>query len=112
MLKANYNFGPQRRVNGGLTVGHGGYFDGTLTEITWRGRVEPGATFLIEPTYSWNQVKTPYGEASAGKDMTSSNIKRAPLPVVRSRRVRRNSGSAGSMPAEPISGSRMTAAIS
>nr|MBA3269767.1 hypothetical protein [Acidobacteriota bacterium] len=61
-IRSSYNFGPQRRINGGLTAAYGGFFDGTLAEITWRGRVEPSPTLIVEPTFSWNRVQTPWGE--------------------------------------------------
>ena len=48
--KVSYQFGPQRPVNGNLDVTYGGFFDGTLTAVAWRGRVEMGAHFLVEPT--------------------------------------------------------------
>ena len=41
---------PQRPLSGSLTVTHGGFYDGTLDEVTWRGRVEIGPQFLVEPT--------------------------------------------------------------
>ena len=38
---------PQRPVSGTLD---GGFYGGTLREVTWRGRVEFGPRFLLEPT--------------------------------------------------------------
>ena len=60
--RINYQFGPQRPVNGGLNVAYGGFFDGTLTEVSWRGRVEMGAHYLLEPTISWNRAEMPWGD--------------------------------------------------
>jgi hypothetical protein len=60
--RASYSFGPQRPINGGLTAAYGGFYGGTLTELTWRGRVEASPVLLIEPTYSWNRATTPFGD--------------------------------------------------
>ena len=49
--------GLQRRISGGLTLGHGGFYDGTLTEVTWRGRVEFTPQFYAEPTLSLNRFE-------------------------------------------------------
>jgi hypothetical protein len=56
-----FSFSPQRPVSGTLTLTNGGFYDGTLNEVTWRGRVEFGAQFLVEPTVSLNYFDTPYG---------------------------------------------------
>jgi hypothetical protein len=58
----SYQFGPQRPVNGNLDVTYGGFFDGTLTAVAWRGRVEMGAHFLVEPTLSYNRGELPWGD--------------------------------------------------
>ncbi len=63
--KASYNLGPQHRVSGGITVSHGGFYGGTLTETSWRGRVELSPQFYIEPTLSRNHVEGPYGSGDA-----------------------------------------------
>jgi hypothetical protein len=62
--KVSYYMGPQRRVNGGITIGHGGFYDGTLTEVTWRGRIEFTPQFYLEPSVSRNRVLTPFGDAN------------------------------------------------
>jgi hypothetical protein len=59
--RVNYQFGPQRPINGGLNLTYGGFFGGTLREVSWRGRVELGAKFLVEPNISWNRVTTQFG---------------------------------------------------
>jgi Domain of unknown function (DUF5916) len=56
-----FSFSPQRPVSGTLTLTRGGFYDGTLNEVSWRGRVEFGAQFLVEPTISLNYFDTPYG---------------------------------------------------
>lgn len=60
--RLNYQFGPQRRINGGLDVTHGGFYGGTLTAVGWRGRVEAGPRLVIEPNVSWNRGTLPFGE--------------------------------------------------
>jgi len=59
--RVNYTFGPQRFVNGGLDVTYGGFYDGTLTAVAWRGRIELGKTYLVEPNLSWNRGELPWG---------------------------------------------------
>jgi hypothetical protein len=63
--KAGYQMGLQRRVSGAVTVGRSSFYDGTLTEATWRGRVEFTPQFYAEPTLSWNRVNAPYGSGNA-----------------------------------------------
>jgi len=60
--RLNYQFGPQRPINGGLDFVYGGFYEGTLTTLGWRGRVELGANYLIEPNISWNRGELPWGD--------------------------------------------------
>ena len=55
-VRGTYTLGQQRPVSGSIVTAYGGYYDGTLTELTWRGRVEFSSQFYIEPTISWNHV--------------------------------------------------------
>ena len=48
-----------------ITAGYGGFYDGTLTELTWRGRVEFTPQLYAEPTLSWNRIEAPYGNGNA-----------------------------------------------
>jgi hypothetical protein len=59
--KASYVLGPQRPVSGTLTVAGGGLYDGTLTEVSWRGRLEFSPQLYAEPTLAWNRVRGPFG---------------------------------------------------
>lgn len=52
-------------MSGTLTVNHGGFYSGTLREVTWRGRVEFGPRFYAEPTVSLNYFATPFGDGDA-----------------------------------------------
>ena len=63
--KVSYQMGLQRRVSGGITLGRGNFYNGTLTEVSWRGRVEFTPQFYAEPTLSWNRVDAPYGQGNA-----------------------------------------------
>ncbi|MGQ0735761.1 MAG: hypothetical protein ACT4QD_19165, partial [Acidobacteriota bacterium] len=63
-VQGNYTFGPQRRINGFLTIGHGSFYGGTLTEIGWRGRAELSARFYAEPGISWNRADGPWGRGN------------------------------------------------
>jgi hypothetical protein len=63
--KILYTSSPQRPVSGTLTLTYGGFYDGTLQEFTWRGRVEFGPRFYAEPTVSINKFKTPFGDGDA-----------------------------------------------
>jgi hypothetical protein len=60
-----YTSSPQRPVSGTLVLTRGGFYGGTLSEITWRGRVELGPQFQIEPTVSLNYFDTPWGKGDA-----------------------------------------------
>ena len=54
--EAMYMIGPQRRVNGAVWVGGGQFFDGTRTEIGYRGRVGVTSRLGIEPGIAFNWV--------------------------------------------------------
>jgi hypothetical protein len=62
--RASYVFGTQRRVSGTLIAARGSFYDGSLTEATWRGRVELGPQLIAEPTLSFNHVDGPYGRGN------------------------------------------------
>jgi hypothetical protein len=59
-----YTLGQQRPISGSITVGYSGFYDGTLTEFTWTGRVELSHQFYLEPILSWNHVDVPQGIAN------------------------------------------------
>jgi hypothetical protein len=56
---------PQRPVSGTLILTHGGFYGGTFNEVSWRGRVEFGPQFQVEPTVSLNNFDTPFGKGDA-----------------------------------------------
>ncbi len=63
--KLLFTTSPQRPVSGTLILTHGGFYGGTLNEVSWRGRVEFGPQFQVEPTISLNYFKTPWGDDDA-----------------------------------------------
>lgn len=63
--KLLYTSAPQRPLSGTLTINYGGFYSGTLKEVTWRGRVEFGPRFYAEPTISLNYFKTAFGDGDA-----------------------------------------------
>jgi hypothetical protein len=63
--RALVSVSPQRPVSGTLSLTRGAFYNGTLNEATWRGRVEFGAQFLVEPTISLNSFDTPWGSGDS-----------------------------------------------
>ena len=63
--KLLYTSSPQRLLSGTLTLNYGGFYSGTLKEITWRGRLEFGPRLYAEPTISLNYFNTPFGDGDA-----------------------------------------------
>ena len=64
-LKMLYTLAPQRPVSGTVILTHGGFYGGTLNEVTYRGRVEFGSQFYVEPILSLNYFDTPWGSGDA-----------------------------------------------
>ena len=62
---AAYTFGQQRPVSGSLTAARSGFYAGTLTELSWSGRVELTKQFYVEPQLSWNLVDVPQGRSNS-----------------------------------------------
>ena len=63
-LKGSYTFGPQRKVSGTAIARYGGFYEGTLHELSWKSRVEFSPQLYAEPTLSWNRVDVPWGKGS------------------------------------------------
>ena len=55
-VEARYQIGPQRRVNGSLWAGGGQFFDGTRTEVGYRGRIGVTSRLGVEPGIAVNWV--------------------------------------------------------
>jgi hypothetical protein len=61
-VQISYQLGQQRRVNGTIAVQAGGYYNGTLTAISYgSGRASVTRHLSIEPTISLNRVDLPAG---------------------------------------------------
>lgn len=60
-VEGRYTIGPQRRVNGTVFAGGGEFFDGTRSEVGYRGRVGVTSRLGIEPGLSFNWVDLPEG---------------------------------------------------
>ena len=61
LAKGTYALGTQRPISGTVILAHGSFYDGTLTEVTWRGRLDISPQLIAEPTVSFNHVVGPYG---------------------------------------------------
>jgi hypothetical protein len=61
-FRAVYVFGAQRRVSGSISGGHGSFYDGTNTEIGYRGLAEISSRFNIEPGATMNWIDIPSGQ--------------------------------------------------
>jgi hypothetical protein len=55
-VEARYTIGPQRKVSGTVSAGGGGFFDGTRTEVGYRGRIELTRRLGVEPGIALNWV--------------------------------------------------------
>ena len=71
-VSGTYTFGTQRKVSGSAVARRGSFYDGTLDELTWRGRVEFSPQLYAEPTVSWNRVDTPWGRGNT--NLLSSRV--------------------------------------
>ena len=61
MARATYTLGTQRPVSGALILAHGQFYNGTLTEVTWRGRLDVSPQLVAEPIVSFNRIDGPSG---------------------------------------------------
>ena len=81
-VRGSYNLGQQRPISGSLTALGGNFYDGTLTELTWRGRVELTQAVYLEPTVSWNRVTMPSGTANTNLMSTRATYSLSPRMFV------------------------------
>ncbi|MBI4264690.1 MAG: carbohydrate binding family 9 domain-containing protein [Acidobacteria bacterium] len=58
---ASYQFGPQRRIAGTVSVARGGLYTGTQTSAAYRGRVAVHPQLALEPQVSINWIDLPQG---------------------------------------------------
>ena len=87
-----YNLGTQRRLSGRLSAAYGSFFDGTLTEVGYGGRVELTSQISIEPRVSLNWIDLPYGDFTRRLVSTRATYTMTPRSFV-SALVQYNSGS-------------------
>ncbi|HEY8549294.1 MAG TPA: DUF5916 domain-containing protein [Vicinamibacterales bacterium] len=64
-VRGAYTLGSQRRISGDLAAAHGSFFNGTRTDLSYRGRAEISARLSVEPTISVNWVDLPSGSFTA-----------------------------------------------
>jgi hypothetical protein len=62
---AVYTLGSQRKISGEISTGHGGFYDGTRTDLSYRGRVELLPQLSLEPGITVNWIDVPQGETTA-----------------------------------------------
>ena len=60
-LRTSYEFGPQRRVSGTVSVGMGTFYDGRNAEVGYRGTLEISSRFNLEPGVTFNFIDLPAG---------------------------------------------------
>ena len=61
-VELSYQLGEQRRINGGVSLQTGGYFNGDITTLAFRrGRIAVLPQMSIEPSVSFNWIDTPQG---------------------------------------------------
>jgi hypothetical protein len=81
-VRGSYTRGLQRRMSGTLTLARGGFYDGTRSEVTFRGRVELPRQIYVEPTASWNRVEVTEGEADTNLVSTRTTVPISPRMFV------------------------------
>ena len=45
-----------RRISGSFEVGHGGYYDGTITTIDFSPYIKPNSKLSLSPGFEWNRI--------------------------------------------------------
>jgi len=62
-VTVSYSMGQQRRVSGTLSLQQGGFYDGTITAVSFTGtRVSILKQWSVEPSLSVNDVRLPAGD--------------------------------------------------
>ena len=57
-VRASYVLGPQRRFSGTISGGTGSFYDGTNTEVGYRGVIEISPRFNVEPGVTLNWIRS------------------------------------------------------
>jgi hypothetical protein len=71
-LEGSFTFGPQRKISGTASAVVGSFYDGRITEASWKSRVEFSPQFYAEPTITLNHVDVPWG--SGFSNLVSSRL--------------------------------------
>jgi hypothetical protein len=58
-VRGEYRLGPRHRVTGEIGGRVGGFYDGTLRELSYRGRVEVTSAVSLEPNLAFNRIDRP-----------------------------------------------------
>ncbi len=77
-VRTSYQFGPQRRISGWASAGHGSFFDGTRTEASLRSRAEITPRLSIEPQISMDWIDLPVGSFTS--TLVGSRVTYTPSP--------------------------------
>jgi hypothetical protein len=64
-VRGNYTLGTQRPISGDISAAHGSFYDGTRTDLAYRGRAEVTTRLSVEPGISVNWVDLPTGQFTA-----------------------------------------------
>jgi hypothetical protein len=64
-LNVSYSLAQQRAVSGSVSASYGGFYDGTRTAASYRGRVGFSPHLAIEPNATFNWVRLPQGNFNA-----------------------------------------------
>ncbi|MFP3948601.1 MAG: hypothetical protein ACOC8K_05935 [Gemmatimonadota bacterium] len=89
--EVGYSFGPQRFFSGSLSAGHGEFYDGDLTSVSFsRGRVELLRQLSLEPSVSYNRVELPHGSFETTLAVARVNYAFTPRGVKSSWSTRRS----------------------
>ena len=73
-VELSYRLGEQRRVNAGVSLQRGGYFNGNITTLAFqRGRIAVLPQMSVEPSVSFNWVDTPQGTFQTNLVVTRIN---------------------------------------
>ena len=59
--RATFQLSAARKVSGFVSFTVGEFYDGTILETSWRGRIEFSSQLSAEPTIAFNHVETPHG---------------------------------------------------
>ena len=77
-LSTQYQFGPQRRLSGSLTLARGGFFEGHKTEAGYRGLIVVSPRLTLEPGITFNWLDLPVGRATTRLITNRTNLTLSP----------------------------------